>query len=211
VSVLSHQSAARFHGLDLLDDDGRRHVTVPRNYSTQIAGAVTHRADLPKHDVAGGITTPLRTVLDLARTLHPAAALVTADSALRHRLLRQADLRARAEQAAGPGAGLIRAMAHRADGRSGAAMESLARWHLLEAGLPVRPQVRILPDGHPYDLAVVGSRVLVEIAGTATDQARMTVTGGFVVVTFSGDQVRHRPRWMVDVVSLAARRNRTRG
>jgi len=46
-SALSHQSAARVHGIELLQDDGTRHLTVPLSWShARLDGWVVTRADV---------------------------------------------------------------------------------------------------------------------------------------------------------------------
>ena len=72
-AVLSHEVAAAAVGIELVDDQPRR-LTVPANRSRLVVpGWRVHRFDLHPADVASveGLrtTTPLRTVLDLVRSL----------------------------------------------------------------------------------------------------------------------------------------------
>lgn len=109
--VISHDTAAAWWGMEAAHTPDCQHLTVPRQRKRRrncLAGWQAHRAELASHEVTDKvglrITTPLRTVLDCARTLPPAAAVALTDSAPRKKLIRLADL----EQAAaaipnGPG------------------------------------------------------------------------------------------------------------
>jgi hypothetical protein len=126
--TVSHLSTAQELGIELLDDDASEHLIVPRNDWRSVRGFVVHRADLPPGDivvVAGReMTTALRTVLDLARSLDPCGGLVCADSALRQRLIEVGEFRARAAAALGPGAARVRRVGRLADARSGSVAET---------------------------------------------------------------------------------------
>jgi hypothetical protein len=67
--VVSHDSAALVHDLGELDPI-RVHLSVPHGFRALDATVVTHVADLPGADVLDRgpwrVTTPLRTLLDLA-------------------------------------------------------------------------------------------------------------------------------------------------
>jgi hypothetical protein len=74
--VLSHETALAIHGLsDLLP--GRIHMSVPKDFSTRELPIplILHRRDLPATETeprAGyRVTTPIRTLRDLASTLSP--------------------------------------------------------------------------------------------------------------------------------------------
>jgi predicted transcriptional regulator of viral defense system len=92
-TVISHQSAALLHSIDVLDDQGPVHLTGrPERGRTIRAGIKLHAINLPAHRITNfvgqPVTTPARTVVDIARTLEFRAGVVTADSALhkaRHR------------------------------------------------------------------------------------------------------------------------------
>jgi very-short-patch-repair endonuclease len=86
-SVVSHRSAALFHGLPLLDAAPRRpDLTVNPRCTGDVAAALLHRATLRPEDVIEIDGTPVtsltRTLVDLARTLPTSAAVVTIDAAL---------------------------------------------------------------------------------------------------------------------------------
>lgn len=147
--VISHQTAARHWRIELVDaDDQAIHITVGRDRSRLMAADVTiHRADLSPTDVDLGplpVTTPLRTVLDLARTLPLAQAVASADSAVRHGLVNVGQLRSAALRARGTGARKMRRVAELLDGRCESVLESLLRVMLVEAALaPDESQVVI--------------------------------------------------------------------
>ena len=67
--VVSHDSAALVHDLGELDPR-HVHITVPPDFRASDPAVVTHPADLPAADVLDNgswrVTTPLRTLLDLA-------------------------------------------------------------------------------------------------------------------------------------------------
>lgn len=73
--VASHRSAAVLHGLDLLSEPGGVTVTRPPGKGSHgdQPGVHVHRADLPKRHLSRRsgvmVTSPARTVVDLARTL----------------------------------------------------------------------------------------------------------------------------------------------
>jgi hypothetical protein len=214
----SHQSAARALGVELLDDGGSEHLTVPRNDWRRVRGVVVHRADLPATDVVvvdgRETTTALRTVLDLARSLDPCGALVCADSALRQRLIEVGEFRARAAAALGPGSAQVRRVGRLADARSGSVAETVARLLLIDAGLAPEPQFRLAPGSHPYDLALPRHRVLIEVQGLAfhRDGPSMqrdctTATNaqleGWLVLQFTWFDLRRRPACVVATVRRA--------
>ena len=106
-AVLSHEVAAAAVGIELVDDQPRR-LTVPANRSRLVVpGWRVHRFDLHPADVASveGLrtTTPLRTVLDLVRSLEVGPAVVVADSALRNGLVSHEELALRLGEPRGRG------------------------------------------------------------------------------------------------------------
>ncbi len=145
--VLSHTSAARFHGLVLprgIDDDVRLTHTdqwrVGRGY--RIAAAA-----LPPEDVVDTgpyrVTTPARTLADCARDWPLTDAVVALDAALHAQLVGRSDVEAavlRQTHWAGI-AGSARALGL-ADGRAESPLETRGRLALLAAGLP-RPELQV--------------------------------------------------------------------
>lgn len=157
--VLSCASAAAVHGLGLLESPRQPHVTVPRGrHVVRHSGVVLHVRDV----VAEGMVTSLpRTAADCARCLPEVEAVVVLDAVLR----RGIHVEEIGRHLWGRGCGPARAALRRADGRSGASGESVARLALQDAGLDVVPQVRI-PGVGWVDLLVEG-RLVVEIDGFA--------------------------------------------
>jgi hypothetical protein len=91
-AVGSHQLAALIHGFDLLTRPSAGLVTLTcrppsRRRSRASAGVLFRSVELPEGHVTKAcgtqVTTPARTVIDLARTLPFMDAVVAADSALR--------------------------------------------------------------------------------------------------------------------------------
>lgn len=135
--VLSHASAAAWWGFDVLADPNSPQVSVGRQRSRP--GATALRRSLDDEDITRHrglrITTPLRTVVDCARTLPLADAVVIADSALRMRAFTIDELLMAARRCSrGPGVGRVRAVLGAVDERSGSVLESLLRVLLVSNG-----------------------------------------------------------------------------
>lgn len=146
--VFSHESAALVWGLDAVRLSGRTHIVQASRPSTRNDPLlVRHVLDLPAEQRASvvhgyPVTTLARTVLDCACTLPGDAALVVADCAARAGLdLDDVDrLLSRAHGRRGVvGARTVLA---RTDAGAATPGESLARWALLDGGLP-RPETQV--------------------------------------------------------------------
>lgn len=144
-TVLSHESAALFYGLNMLGAPPvKPQVMVERKTSGFRTGSIKiHTTTSWVEPVRVGelwLTPPARTVVDIAAT-HPfESALMAADSAVRLQLVTVEELAAEVEALAGvPGVRRVRAVIERVDGASGAASESLsrARMYQLGARIPV--------------------------------------------------------------------------
>ncbi len=82
--VISHDSAAALHRLDLLHPDVQRIHLTCRNVGARTASRVVHRGVVDAVLVDGiRVTTPARTVIDVARSGTATQAFVAVDSALR--------------------------------------------------------------------------------------------------------------------------------
>jgi predicted transcriptional regulator of viral defense system len=140
--VVSHQSAAFLHSIDLLDDRGPVHLTataaatwrgrpgVKLHAMAVPAGRITTFVGIP-------VTTPARTVVDLARTLEFRAGVVTADSALHRRLTTKDELRrVLGECPRRSGIGRARQVVEFADERAESPLESIAMVAFRDCGLP---------------------------------------------------------------------------
>jgi hypothetical protein len=146
-AVVSHQSAAVLLGLPLWDVPlDRVHVTRrPHAWNDTSRVLCCHVARLRDDEVieVGGVlvTGPVRTALDLARSLPHEAAVVTLDAGLRQGLLTAETLRARLFDIAGtPGSRSAARAVLFADGRSESVGESrsrviLHRWKLAPSAL----------------------------------------------------------------------------
>ena len=156
-AVVSHQSAAVLHGLPLWNVPlDRVHVTRrPPAWNDTSAVLCCHVARLRDDEVVDvdglPVTDPVRTALDLARSLPHEAAVVTLDAALHRGLLAQDTLRTRLFDIAGiPGSRSAARAVLAADPRSESVGESrsrviLHRWKLPPSALQY--EVRSLP-GH---------------------------------------------------------------
>jgi hypothetical protein len=144
--VLSHRSAAAYWLMEQLSADSSLHVTVPRNNRpTPRKGMTLHYAD----QVDEIVTSPLRTVLDCARTLPFPEALAIADSACRRELTDVDELLAAARRLRGPGRQRILRVVEHADPRADNAFESGMRGIVIEAGISgFEPQL-IIPGPNP--------------------------------------------------------------
>jgi hypothetical protein len=142
--VASHETAAELWGLPVL---GRMPVTVQltrtrrRTGVDRYPGITVHHARLPAGHVTvhNGIqvTTPARTVVDLARARSFRAGVTTADAALRRRRCARADLLAVARDCAGwPGVRRARDVAAFADPAAANPLESISRVAFHDHRLP---------------------------------------------------------------------------
>ncbi len=216
--VISHESAAVLWGIDVLAKPTRHHVTLgrQRTSSTSVL-VVTHWADLVPADVCDRVTTPLRTVLDCARTLPFAAALVVADSALRTGLVTEQDLASSAAASRGAGSGGVRWLVEASDARAGSALESLLRAVLLKSGMTCFVPQLVIRDADFFarvDLADPVARVVLEAdsfthhghrAALSRDCRRYDelVIRGWTVLRFAWEQVMFDQDWVVATVQAA--------
>jgi len=158
--VVSHCSAARLHGLDLLERPGSE-VTLTRIAGTGSrrpgrgvrlasaavpAGQRTTRYGLP-------VTSVPRTVVDVARTSSFRAGVVTADSALRLKLTTKDELRQVLVMCRRwPGVGRATEVVEFAEGLSESALESICRVAFRDLGLPP-PQLQVRVGGERGEIA----------------------------------------------------------
>ena len=228
--TVSHLSAAQHWGWKLKFPPDQPFVTVPRG--RRVGQGATplmlpaHRlvyADLPAADVSAGVTSPVRTVVDCARSLEFDVALAVADSALRSGLVTAAELCAAA--AASPRTGRSRALrvANEASGLADNPFESVLRAIALDVpGLHVRPQGWI---GRVGRVDLVDARLLIAIEaeslehhaspeGFRSDVRRYTDFAclGWVVVRFLWEQAMHQQALVhAALADVAAVRSRQLG
>jgi len=148
-AVVSHTSAAVLHGIPLWSTHlGLVHVTRPQPANGGRSGSLLcHTAALPDGDIAVvgdiRITTPARTIADLARLLPFEQAVVAADGALHKKLMTSAQLLDAAKGISGaPGSRSAIRVARFASGFSESVGESRSRVMMYVAALP-RPILQL--------------------------------------------------------------------
>jgi len=231
-AVASHQDAALLHGIDLLDRISQRTVSLSRSgrHDALMAGRPAIRvrmASLPadQKTVIGGVpvTTPARTVADLARVMSFRSGVVTADSALHRRLTTKAELtRVLATCARWPGVERARRVVAFSDGRSESPFESIARVAFRDGGLPPPDlQVWVGGDNGPVGRADFLWREHATIAeadgalkyadpGRARQQLRRDAdlrAAGFEVVHFSWAELTLTPDQVNQAITAAFARS----
>lgn len=157
-AVASHHSAARIHGLDMLEPPPEETVTLTRrppgrSTTREQAGIVFHCAQLPEHHVTRvrgvPVTTVTRTVVDVARVSSFRAGVALADSALRLDLTSKPELGAVLRTCTQwPGIDRARRVVAFSSGLAESVLESCARVIFDEQGLePPELQAGIRGDG----------------------------------------------------------------
>lgn len=201
---------------------GAVEVVVPRwaRVPSRTIGRVHRSRDLPPSVVTNHqglpVTTPARTVLDMATRLGPSVLDEIVQDLCRRQLVTIAELHEHLATWRRPGRHGVRRMADLLDGLDELAdteswLEARFLRLLDEHGLPrPRTQVEIEVEGHRYRVDTLWDDVglIVELNGYAThgtraetsyDAERATLLGslGYEVVTFTHDQVVGRPRYVV--------------
>ncbi len=141
-AVVSHVSAAVLHDLPVWGLPlGRVHVTRPRRTGGGVSRRLhVHTARLAPHEIdeiAGtAVTSPARTLTDIARSAEFEQAVAVADAALHRHLVDRAALAAAAERAASwPGAPAARRVVAFADPRAESVGESRSRVAMARHGV----------------------------------------------------------------------------
>ncbi|HEX6444033.1 MAG TPA: type IV toxin-antitoxin system AbiEi family antitoxin domain-containing protein [Streptosporangiales bacterium] len=148
--AISHESAAVLHGIALWDRDlSRVHVTRLDDGAPRIERDVHHHAgELPPAHVVlrdDGllVSSPHRTLLEVACTSTLEQALVTADAGLHSGLVRHAEFRELVDACRSwPGARNAGAVVSLADGRAESVGETRTRLAMRDAGLPT-PELQV--------------------------------------------------------------------
>lgn len=147
--VISHQSAAIIHHLDLLNQPGV--VTLTRETGPGVKnqkrkGLTVRTAPVPdRHTTPIGrarVTTPTRTVADLARSLPFMDAIVVVDSALHKHKTSKQKMRDMLAEARWPGKNAAERVIDFSDGLAESVLESCARVVFQQADLPA-PQLQV--------------------------------------------------------------------
>lgn len=171
--VVHGRTASWLYGVRVSSGHGLIETTDPRGL---------HERDVTK--VEGVlVTTPVRTALDLGRTLNPDRGIATIDAFLRHGLVQHGHLLAELPRfARHPGVRQLRELVARADGRAGSAAESLLRMRWLDARLPT-PIPRVRLGACWLELGLPVRRFGVAFTGrlTPAEGAAVRITGWRVV------------------------------
>jgi hypothetical protein len=153
-AVASHETAAALWGVPTLGEPKVIQVTRARRSQgvARYDGVMVHHAGLdPGHVVVHNgipVTTPARTVMDIARRRPFRAGVVHADAALRARRCTREELQAVAEVCRRwPGIARARLVAGFADPRADSPLESISRVAFHEYGLP-RPLLQAIIGGY---------------------------------------------------------------
>lgn len=176
-TALSHVSALVLHGLPV-HDLNTRYVTTTRHRpgsgSRRGDRTICHNLNLDGAtvDVEGiPVTSPARTIVDVACTVPFTGAVCAADESLRRNLCTRADLENELDASAGrKGIARARAVVAFADEGAGSVLESVSRVAISRAGLPM-PQLQkefILPNGSSafVDMYWEGWELIGEADGT---------------------------------------------
>jgi hypothetical protein len=229
-AVASHESAAAIHGMDLLGKPRLVSLTRPPGGNTTArAGVRPHRAELPASHITVvhgmRVTTAARTVIDLARTLEFRAGVVTADSALRDRLVTKLELESLlADLPRRTGRTRAADVIKFADGRAESVLESIARVVFAECGLPP-PDLQVWVGG-PQPVGRVDflwrqQRTVGEVDGMMKyrdparavlqlDRDRRLRDAGYEVVHLTWQDVTENPAYVATTIRAAFKRGARR-
>jgi len=226
-AAISHASEAAWLGADLIHPPNRLHVMAPGDRGRRVDcvdGVRLHRPDLRPDEltvIRGAlVTTPIRTVLDVARSMPLTDAVAIGDSPCRSGGFTLDQLRcAAAAVPVGPGRSAIQAVAGLVDGRAESVFESITRVELALAGLPTPcTQFDIRePDGRlvaRVDFAWPHARVVLECDGYEFHSSREAFAGdrrrwnalselGWRVVVVTWRDVIDDPAYLLDRVAGA--------
>ncbi|MQA97837.1 MAG: hypothetical protein GEV11_25640 [Streptosporangiales bacterium] len=232
-AVCSHESAAVLHGIALLTppQDGVTLTRPPGAPSRDRWGdVVIRRAALPPGHVCEvdgvPVTSPARTVVDLARKLPFRAAVVSVDSALGRRTTSEAHLAAMIEACRGwRGIAAATEAVAAANPRARSPLETLGRLMCAEAGLP-SPKVGVYigDDRSPYteaDLYWPEYGVIVLLDGVfkyndpRTNRKEKLIqerleNDGFIVVRLTWEDITHHQARSLERIRQAFRRSQPR-
>jgi very-short-patch-repair endonuclease len=224
-SWVSHRSAASvWEGVPEAKLGGDVEVTVPRAMRRRIEGIVTHRSrfltseDFVRHESLP-ITTPARTLLDLATVL-PSPELERAIArADRSGLVPPSDLLERARACAKhPGALTIRRLLENDQSPAFTRSEAEARLlDLVRRGRLLRPQVNARLNGYEVDLLWAVDRLVVEVDGFAYHSSERAFTNdrrrdaaltaaGFRVVRITWNDITKQPEATLVMLAQALAR-----
>ncbi|ACZ30916.1 hypothetical protein Xcel_1897 [Xylanimonas cellulosilytica DSM 15894] len=206
--VFSHETAALIWGYRLWTAPRRTHVIQGYRASGRAARDLSrHYVTLADDDVATrydlAVTSPVRTVVDCALTMHPLEGLVVADAALAAGLDRQAALAHLAARAGAPGRRRARLVLELADAGAESAWETWLRYLAARTGLP-RPTTQHVVATRlgrfRVDLAWPGHGVLAEFDG------RVKYRDGAFGKRYEGETARFEEKRRADAIEEATGR-----
>ncbi len=217
-ACLSHLSAAVHRGWGVLHRPSALHLAVPRGQKhPDLPGLRWSTTALDERERRAGTTSPVRTVVDCARTLPFASALAVADSALRSGDVGRAELCHVADRTRAPGIRKARRVVRLADERAANPFESALRAVVLQVGLTgFVPQLVVTGPGlfACVDLGDPDARVVLEADGYAVHGTRRAFAAdlgrhddlqaeGWVTRRFAFEHVLRRPRWVAHQALVA--------
>jgi len=222
-AALSHSSAAALWGIDA--ERGRtvdvviRRRSALRRPGTRVRVRPTLSAeDLTVHGNGIPVTTPVRTLIDLATELTPSRLERAVNEADKRDLIDPESLRAALDSHAGePGVRPLRTLLDRQTFRlSDTELEVLFRPIVAKAGLPI-PHTKEMVNGYEVDFYWPGLGLVVETDGwryhrTASAQTRDALrdqthtASGLTTLRFSHYQVKYEPRHVCEILARVAAR-----
>ncbi len=229
-AILSHRDAAALWGLMSLETRGAVDVTVPERSGRRRPGIRIHRPRHPptpadrtrRHGVP--VTTPARTLLDLAAILEARRLARLTEEAVRMRLVSPRSARAAIERSPAARGAARFAKVLAASDRTPRLTRSAAERRLLElvraAALP-DPEVNIRLLGRERDLVWRRERLVVEVDGFAFHGSRAAferdrsrdaelVAAGLRVVRVTWRQLEDEPQAVVARLAAALATGRAR-
>jgi very-short-patch-repair endonuclease len=224
-AVASHQSAALFHGIDLLRDSPKGQVVLTQarvHDRHSQPGIVFHTGELSREHVTKWqhipVTTIPRTVVDLARALSFMEGVVVADGALRTRELVTFEFEPVLEACVGwPGLERAREVVKFSDPNAGSVFESCLRVFLRDWGFAApETQVTIFAGRAAFDVDFLyrEHRTIIEADGLLKyneakdlrrqfERDRLLRDAGYKVIHVTWDEVFRRPHVVIDRIKTA--------
>ncbi|MEB8325573.1 hypothetical protein NGF75_06185 [Dietzia kunjamensis] len=236
-TVLSHGSALALYGLPLygvpLDrpsatrhrpGGGSRRSSALTCWNLPLDGSTAVVDGVP-------VTSPARTIIDVARTVGLESGVCAGDEAIRRGLVTRGDLQGEADAARGrTGAARARALPALTSGLAESVLESLIRLILVLGGVPapdlqvwlgVRGGERFRVDLYWREWRLIGEADGFAKYGTGQEQIRgswnaerrrqrQLEDAGYVVIRWTWEDLRH-PRRIIDQVERAMRRQERLG
>ncbi len=210
--VVSHASAAQYWQLEAIAEPASIHITVPPSaHRRAVRAATLHYAATD----AERITSPLRTVLDCARSMPFREGLAIADSALRRQLITRDELMWAAHDLTGPGSRVARRVCAWADARAANPFESALRASALDAGQQGFVPQFLIDDTWRVDLGDPKRRIVAEADSFTFHGSRAAldrdcrrydemVSRGWLVLRFSWEQVMFDEPWVIQTIATCA-------